>query len=442
MSGGNGTEPVGAQVIYATPGPSAGQVLGNYAPNSCGDPVLKGDQHYVNFDTSGLIGEKIKLKIYDNSTAGCGFVAFDHFYQTDQPRGLVAGVLSKPLLPVNVTLEGPVAIQKLIPGASFENPVDMVTRRGWVATGAFASPTATSWQGTTGTEAAAARVGDRAISTCEMNNAPGVCDAPVGTLTSPPFQVTDTYLNYLMHGGGAGGVGLRVLDTLGNVLHTYVPTTCGPSRISIVISDTNNDCFGGANLHTWSFSTDGGLTKAQFENCSYYHFCATVCLDGNANAEGGLRVSPWWSPDADGKFMINAATGEIACFSGRLPFYTFTGAYGIRYQRGSCVLMDVVYNPHSLSASDPGTITYSITIGPNFYTSGPLPFDMGNPTEDPPHGLFGELVPAYAGGYFQIPGGNGLPLGMVATWSNICYENLGATPTVKSSWGKLKTLYR
>lgn len=211
---------------------------------------------------------------------------------------------------------------------------------------------------------------------------------------------------------------------------------------SIVISDTNNDCFGGANLHTWSFSTDGGLTKAQFENCSYYHFCATVCLDGNANAEGGLRVSPWWSPDADGKFMINAATGEIACFSGRLPFYTFTGAYGIRYQRGSCVLMDVVYNPHSLSASDPGTITYSITIGPNFYTSGPLPFDMGNPTEDPPHGLFGELVPAYAGGYFQIPGGNGLPLGMVATWSNICYENLGATPTVKSSWGKLKTLYR
>lgn len=235
MSGGNGTEPVGAQVIYATPGPSAGQVLGNYAPNSCGDPVLKGDQHYVNFDTSGLIGEKIKLKIYDNSTAGCGFVAFDHFYQTDQPRGTVAGVLSKPLLPVNVTLEGPVAIQKLIPGASFENPVDMVTRRGWVATGAFASPTATSWQGTTGTEAAAARVGDRAISTCEMNNAPGVCDAPVGTLTSPPFQVTDTYLNYLMHGGGAGGVGLRVLDTLGNVLHTYVPTTCGPSRI------TNND---------------------------------------------------------------------------------------------------------------------------------------------------------------------------------------------------------
>jgi hypothetical protein len=32
------------------------QILGTYNPNSCGDPVLKGDQHYVNFDTSGLIG--------------------------------------------------------------------------------------------------------------------------------------------------------------------------------------------------------------------------------------------------------------------------------------------------------------------------------------------------------------------------------------------------
>ena len=230
MSGGNGVEPVGAQVIYATPGASAGQVLGNYTPNSCGDPVLKGDQHYVNFDVSGLIGEKIKIKIYDNSTAGCGFVAFDHFYQTDQPKGTNAGVLSKPLSPVKVTMEGPVAFQKLIPQASFENPVDMVAKRGWVATGAFANPTATSWQGTT-VQSAAARVGDKAISTCEMNGNSSGCDAPVGTLTSPPFQVTEANLNFLMHGGGNGGVGLRILDTLGNVLHTYVPSTCGPAYI-------------------------------------------------------------------------------------------------------------------------------------------------------------------------------------------------------------------
>lgn len=231
MSGGNGSEPVGVQVIYATPGPFAGQVLGNYTPNSCGEPVLEGDQDYVHFDTSDLIGEKVRLKIYDESTAGCGFVAFDHFYQTDTARGVLAGVLAKPLAPVNVTVEGTVAFTNLIPQASFENPVDMVTKRGWIATGAFANPTDTSWEGTTGTASDAARVGDKAISTCEMNNTPGLCDSPVGTLTSPPFRVTDTYFNFLMHGGGTGKTGLRILDTLGNVLHTYTPSTCSPSYI-------------------------------------------------------------------------------------------------------------------------------------------------------------------------------------------------------------------
>jgi hypothetical protein len=210
---------------------------------------------------------------------------------------------------------------------------------------------------------------------------------------------------------------------------------------SIIISDTNNDCFGFTNLHTWSFSTDGGLTEAQFENCSYYHFCADVSADGDGNGELGLRLSPWFGGDTDGKFMLNLG-GEIACFGGRLPFYSFTGNYGIHYTRGSVVHMDVVYNPHSLLASDPATITYSVTIGPNTYSSGPLAFDEGNPTEDPPHGLWGELVPAYAGGYFQPNSGHGIPVGLVATFSKICYENLGATPTVKSTWGRVKSLYR
>lgn len=92
MSGGNGVAPVGVQVIYA----ATGEVIGDYRPNSCGDPVLKGDQHYVHFDTRNLIGEAIRLRIYDEEAGGCGFVAFDHLYQTDQPRGTLAGVLTKP----------------------------------------------------------------------------------------------------------------------------------------------------------------------------------------------------------------------------------------------------------------------------------------------------------------------------------------------------------
>ena len=315
MSGGNGTEPVGVQAIFGGTGSSAGQVLGDYRPNSCGDPVLKGDQHYVHFDTSALIGEKIRLRIYDESTGGCGFVAFDHFYQTDLPKGTRAAVLSKPLLPQNVTLEGAVAIQKLIPGASFENPVDMVSKRGWLATGAFASPTATSWQGTTGTETAAARVGDRAISTCEMNNAPGVCDAPVGTLTSPPFKVTDKYLNFLMHGGGNGGVGLRLLDTAGNVLHTYVPSTCGPSRI------TNNDDWTRIDLTALA----GAFVQAQL-------------FDENAGGCGFVSTDHWyqsgtaWNPSGNGKdggaVALTPATTARLGFNASVNADAFTQVIG------------------------------------------------------------------------------------------------------------------
>jgi hypothetical protein len=285
MSGGNGGPDVGAQVLYTPPGSSVAQVLGTYNPNSCGDPVLKGDQHYVNFDTSGLIGEKVQLKVFDNASAGCGFVAFDHFYQTDKPRGTLAGVLSKPLSPVKVTVEGAVTFQKMVPFASFENPVDMVAKRGWVGTGAFASPTATSWQGTTGSDANAARVGDKAITTCEIAGPGTPCDPPVGTLTSPSFKVTDQYLNFLMHGGGAGkNVGLRILDTLGNVLHTYNPTSCGPSFIQ------NDDDW----THIDLSDLNSAYIKAQL-----FDEEATGC--GFVSTDQWYQSATAWNPSGNGK---------------------------------------------------------------------------------------------------------------------------------------------
>ncbi len=285
MSGGNGTADVGAQVLYTPAGSQTAQVLGTYKPNSCSDPVLKGDQHYVNFDTSGLIGEKIQFKIFDNETGGCGFVAFDHVYQTDQPRGTKAGVLSKPLSPVKVTLEGPVAFQNLIPFASFENPVDMVAKRGWVGTGVFANPTATSWQGTTARDTNAARVGDKAITTCEIAGAGTPCDPPTGTLTSPAFKVTDTYFNFLMHGGGVGkAVGMRITDTLGNVLLTYNPTSCGPSFIQ------NDD--------DWTHINIAALNTA---------FIKAQLFDEETTGCGFVSTDHWyqspnaWNPSANGK---------------------------------------------------------------------------------------------------------------------------------------------
>jgi hypothetical protein len=212
-----------------------------------------------------------------------------------------------------------------------------------------------------------------------------------------------------------------------------------PAEISIL--DDTLDCFGGANLHTWSFSTDG-LTKAQFENCSLYRFCADVTLSGTGGGEGGLRFSPWWSPDADGKFMINANTGEIACFGGRMPFYTFTVAYGLHYVKGTTVHMEIIYNPGNVSATNPAWIIYNLVIGGTHYSSGPRFFDSGNLAEGVLHGLYGELWQAYAGGYVQPTLGQGTPVNFTGDWKNICFDSDPVTPTKTTTWGTLKTLYR
>jgi hypothetical protein len=209
----------------------------------------------------------------------------------------------------------------------------------------------------------------------------------------------------------------------------------------ITVHDDTLDCFGFANRHTWSFSTDGS-TDAQFENCSAYRFCADVTLSGTGGGEGGLRLSPWWTAHNDGQFMLNANTGEVACFGGRLPFYSFTVNNGVHYVKGTTAHMEIVYFPHSLSSADPATITYNLTYASIAYTSGPLPFDQGNAAEDPPHGLWGELVPAYAGGYVQGYLGQGVNVDFQGSWANICFENDQATPTHHSTWGQLKTQYR
>jgi len=212
---------------------------------------------------------------------------------------------------------------------------------------------------------------------------------------------------------------------------------------AIVFDDQNYICLGGANLDTWSFSTDGGASKAKFENCSSYMFCADVNLSGTSpNLEGGLRVSPWWSPDADGKFMINATSGEIACFSGRLPFYSFTAAYGIHYTRGTTVHMEVDYLGNGANALHPATIEYKVIVGGTPYTSGPIAFDQGNVSEGVVHGNWGELYEAYAGGYFQHGNGSGQAVGSTGYFSQICYSPLVPTPTTKSTWGHLKQIYR
>ena len=216
---------------------------------------------------------------------------------------------------------------------------------------------------------------------------------------------------------------------------------------SIDYTNTNLNCVGGAIMHNWSYSTDGGLNPAEFDNNSCFTASATLVLTGNAFAEGGLRVSPWWSLDNDGQFQVKinnfgepVPVGEIAVFGGRLPFYSFTASNGAVYAPGTPIRMTVIYNPNGLSNVSPATIEYQINNNGSFFTSGPLAFDQGNPTEDPPHGQWGMLQPARVGGRF-LTRTNNPGSGADASFRDITFTGC-TTPTSTTTWGRIKSTYR
>lgn len=209
---------------------------------------------------------------------------------------------------------------------------------------------------------------------------------------------------------------------------------------SFIQFDDALDCIGGANRYVYHLSADGGQTPAQFENCSHYRFGAHVILTGSASCEAGLLLSPWWSM-ADGQFMINGATGEIACFGGRLPFYSFTANQGLHYTKGQDVYMEMIYDPRALTSALPATILYKIYMNGQIYFSPYLPFDEGTTAEG--HGSWGELTPAYPGGYVQAnsdPGG--ALVDVHGYFYGFQFEGPTATPTQTSTWGHIKSLYR
>jgi hypothetical protein len=235
------------------------------------------------------------------------------------------------------------------------------------------------------------------------------------------------------------------------VVHTRVFDDCPISLLSVnnsfpvlvQIDDQNQPpqpiCAGFANLHTWRFSTDG-TNDIQFMNNDTFEYSCELVLNGIG--EGGLSLAPWWSPQADGLFNIRTTDGEIACFGGRMPYYTFTGAHGVVYLNNTPIMVGISYIPNGLSSASPAQVIYSLRYNSINYTSGPLNFDQGNPGEDPPHGLWGALNPWYAGGHmkmFAFPAGQ--PHGINGAWRNIQYT-AGPTPSKKSTWSELKKLYR
>jgi hypothetical protein len=218
------------------------EVLVSFTPKTCDKNYVDGDNDWFKVDVSAIMGQEVKVRVADRSTAECGFIAVDHIYQSNNTSFLNdAGetVTPKDGGVANIPEEFQSFNVSVAPDAFAEghvvgnfNSALATLESGWVGTGAFANPAdANAWQGTTAQEAAA-RVGESAASTCEMNNKAEGCDAAVGTLTSPVNTVIEDYLYFLMGGGnGAAPVGLRIMDSIGNVLHSYSPNSCGPSFI-------------------------------------------------------------------------------------------------------------------------------------------------------------------------------------------------------------------
>lgn len=219
MAGGNGSAPVGIQVLD-----TSGDVLAQYLPNSCGPSYVDGDDDWVALNVSEYMGQDIQVRIFDEEAGGCGFVSFDHLYWTNDPYGPEVAFAYDT---TNCSLTSD-AITSVI--ADFDDPTTIDTTQ-WTLTGDFATlSSADAWVGTT-TDGAAARVGARAVSTCELEGLG--CDGPTGTITSPAITVTGNYVSMLMAGGNGGGaqVGMEIRDTSGTVLASYTPNSCGPSYI-------------------------------------------------------------------------------------------------------------------------------------------------------------------------------------------------------------------
>ena len=202
-------------------------------------------------------------------------------------------------------------------------------------------------------------------------------------------------------------------------------TTGNTYPSSLWIQDAGLDDYGWANRHNFRLSDNGGVSEAVFMNDDAFEFHSDVTITGTADVEGGLNLTPWWSQDFDGVFMLRTSDGKVECWNGRLPYYDFTSNHGVTYVKGTTVRLGLIYEPNGLTETDPGTIQYLYTdTDDTTYSSPLLDFDMGNPDEDPPYGLWGILNDARLGGWFQVMVDDQTP----GNWGRIDFDDMVFVP--------------
>jgi hypothetical protein len=217
-----------------------------------------------------------------------------------------------------------------------------------------------------------------------------------------------------------------------------IVSTVGPS--SVTLNEQNLFCGAGwGSRHNWRFSNGG--TEMLFANADGFQVSADLTISGTGEGEGGLAIAPWWSHDVGGVFNLRTTDGEIACFGGRLPFYSFTAASGVTYTKGETAHVTITYLPNMMSMAEPATIEYSLELGGSIYSSGALPFDEGNPAE--PYGTWGMLNDAVVGADMLHFLQEGPEDGYIEyDFSDIQFMDLGTVANEVMTFGQVKALYR
>src|SRR4029453_7581 len=129
-------------------------------------------------------------------------------------------------------------------------------------------------------------------------------------------------------------------------------TTVNNSPAQLIIDDALNCTTGFANLHNWRFSGNG-VDPLVFNNNDGFRFCADLLITGTGHGEAGLQICPWWTQDVDGRLNVRTTDGEVACFGGRLPFYSFTAQNGLHYVKGNTNHPEIRDLPNRLSHQKP-----------------------------------------------------------------------------------------
>src|SRR5690625_4485969 len=210
-------------------------VLVAYQPDSCDRPHITDDDDWYHLDVRSIQGAEVQLYLFDHEEGGCGFISFDHFYQSSMAIGAEAGSALEDLEGFNVSIPDDAQMNVI---SSFDDALTMVASKSgggeaWLADGDFANPdSADAWEGPSA-QAGAARIGDRAFSSCATGG--DACEDLVGTITSAAFEVTRDYIRFLAVGGSADNndVSINILHaTTNEVLASFTPQTCDSEYIT------------------------------------------------------------------------------------------------------------------------------------------------------------------------------------------------------------------